>query len=92
MNDQEHDAAKRDEEPVRPPAPEVHRERELIVTSGNGGGRGSGASTAIVVIFALVAIAILAFLAFTFFERDGNNILPDDIDINIEVPSIEEGS
>jgi hypothetical protein len=78
------------EQPSRTPSPEVHREREVIVS--NGGGRGSGASTAIVVMFALVALSILAFLAFTFLERDGNGIVPDEIDLNIEMPSTGSGS
>lgn len=71
-----------EDRPARQQPPEVHREREIIVT----GGRSSGASTAIVVIFALVVLGVVAFLAFTYFQRDGGG-LPDEVDINIEVPA-----
>jgi hypothetical protein len=82
MNEQE-----QYDRPPRPvtPTPEVHREREVIVT--NGGGRGSGASTAIVVLVALVALAIIVFFAFTFLDREGDSIVPDELDITVEVPT-----
>jgi hypothetical protein len=87
MNDSEHpdrlDQGPRSQVPQQQPS-EIHREREIIVT---GGDRRSGASTAIVVIFALIALAVVAFIAFTYFERDGGTILPDEVDINIEVPA-----
>ena len=91
MNDSEHpdrpDQGPQSQVPQQPAQQqpsEIHREREIIVT---GGDRRSGASTAIVVIFALIALAVVAFIAFTYFERDGGTILPDEVDINIEVPA-----
>lgn len=86
------DRPEQDDRSEQRPAPEVHREREIIVTGSDG--RGSGVSTAIVVIFALVALAIITFLAFTFLERSGDEdgMLPGDVDITIEVPSIPNGS
>lgn len=68
------------------PTPEVHREREVIVT--NSGGQRSGLSTLIMVIFASVALVVIVLLAFTFLQRDDDGILPDELDINIEVPQI----
>ena len=87
MNDADHD-----DQPVQRPAPEVHREREIIVTGGDR--RGSGVSAAVVVIFALVALAIITFLAFTFLDRAGDDdgILPGDVDITVEVPGTGDGS
>jgi hypothetical protein len=85
MNDQEHSHSSEN----RPPA-EVHREREVIVT--NGGGRRSGAGGAVLVIVALVAVVVLGFLAYTFLERDGGDIIPGDIDVNIQVPEVEGDS
>ena len=67
------------------PAPEVHRERELIIT---GDGQRSGPGTVVMVIFALVALIIIGLVAFTFLERDGGSIIPDELDINIEVPEL----
>jgi len=84
------DEQDRSEQGNKTPSHEVHREREIIVTN-DGGRRGSGASTAIVVIFALVALAIVAFLGFTFLERDGGTIIPDEVDITVEVPSTGGG-
>ena len=86
MNEQD-----RSEQVHQTPSHEVRREREIIVTN-DGGRRGSGASTAIVVIFALIALAVVAFLGFTFLERDGGTIVPDEIDITVEVPSTGGGS
>jgi hypothetical protein len=86
MNEQD-----RSEQVHQTPSHEVHREREIIVTN-DGGRRGSGSSTAIVVIFALIALAVVAFLGFTFLERDGGTIVPDEIDITVEVPSTGGGS
>ena len=79
-------------QPVRPqqPAPEGHRERELIVT--DGGGRGSGPGTVVLVIFAFVALIVVGLLAFTFLERDGEGIVPDELDINIVVPDMPGGT
>jgi hypothetical protein len=79
-------------QPVQPqqPAPEVHRERELIVT--NGGGRGSGPGTVVIVIFAFAALIVVALLAFTFLQRDGGGIVPDELDINIQVPEMPGGT
>jgi len=98
MNDQNNDPQngpnedRNDDRPVQQPAPEVHREREIIVTGSEG--RGSGASTAIIVIFSIVALAIITFLAFTFLDRErvGDGILPGDVDITIEIPKPEDGS
>jgi hypothetical protein len=78
------------QQPPQSPPPEVQREREIIVTPS--GVRRSGSSTGVVVIFALVALAIIAFLAFTFFERDGGTMIPDEIDINVVVPGTGSGS
>jgi len=89
MDEQKH-SEQNDHEAARTPAPEVHRERELIVT--DSGRRGSGGTTAIVVIFAIVALAILGFLAITFLQGDGEGIVPDEIDITMEVPSTDSGS
>jgi len=75
---------------ARPPEPEVHRERELIVT--NSGGRSSGAGTAVIVIFAFVALIVIAVVAFVFLQRDGGGIVPDEVDINIEVPEVPSGT
>jgi hypothetical protein len=68
------------------PAPEVHRERELIVT--NSGGRGSGPGTAVVMVIALVALIVIAVIGFTFLQRDGGGIVPDELDINIQMPEM----
>jgi hypothetical protein len=68
----------------RPPAPEIHREREVIVT--DVGGRGSGPGTAIIVIFAFVALLVIGAITFAVMQRDGGGILPDELDINIELP------
>jgi hypothetical protein len=76
--------------PTPRPAPEVHRERELIVT--DGGGRRSSPGTAVIVIFAFVALVAIAVLAFTFLQRDGGSIIPDELDVNIEVPEVPSGS
>jgi hypothetical protein len=80
------------DQPVRSqqPAPEVHRERELIVT--NDGGRRSGPGTVVMVIFAFVALIVVGLLAFTFLERDGGGIVPDELDINIVVPEMPGGT
>jgi hypothetical protein len=71
------------------PSPEVHRERELIVT-GDGGRSGPG--TVMMVIFAVVALIVVGLLAFTFLERDGGSIIPDELDINIQVPETPGGT
>jgi hypothetical protein len=67
------------------PVREVHRERELIVT---GDGRRSGPGTVVIVIFALVALIIIGLVGFAYLERDGGSIIPDELDINIEVPEL----
>ena len=103
MNDAEHDRNEQSgtpasgeqsrpqpQQPQRPPAPEVHRERELIVT--DSGRRGSGPGTAVIVIFAFAALIVVALLAFTFMQRDGGGIVPDELDINIEVPEMPSGT
>jgi hypothetical protein len=83
MNDHEHDRSDPHQH-----APEVQREREVIVT--NTGGQRSGPGTALVVILGLVAVVVIAFIAFTFLERDGGEpLIPDDIDVNIQVPEPE---
>jgi hypothetical protein len=71
------------------PAPEVHRERELIVT---GDSRRSGPGTVLMVIFAFVALAVIGLLVFTFLERDGDTIIPDELDINIQMPEMPGGT
>jgi hypothetical protein len=83
-------SAPEDRERQQPqPAPEVHRERELIVT---GGGRRSGPGTVVMVIFAFVALIVVGLLAFTFLDRDGGSIIPDELDINIQVPEVPGGT
>jgi hypothetical protein len=83
-------SAPHDHERSRPqPSPEVHREREVIVT-GDGGRSGPG--TVVMVIFAIVALIIIGLLAFTFLERDGESIIPDELDINIQVPQLPGGT
>jgi hypothetical protein len=72
--------------PAPQPPPEVHRERELIVTGG--GDRGSGPGTVVMVIFALVALVVITFLTFTFLDRSGDSLIPDEIDIEIELPGV----
>lgn len=86
------DRPEHDARPEQEPATETFREREIIVTGGEG--RRSGAGTAVVVIFALVALAVIVFVAFTILDRsdDGDGILPGDVDITIEVPRLEDGS
>jgi hypothetical protein len=76
--------------PSPTPPPEVHREREIIIS--NGGERRSGPGTAIMVVFAFVALVVIAVLAFTFIQRDGGDIIPDELDINIEMPGVTDGS
>jgi hypothetical protein len=100
MNNSQHDPHEQSgtsssdgrDQPARPqqPAPEVHRERELIVT--DGGGRGSGPGTVVMVIFAFVALIVVGLLAFTFLQRDGGGIVPDELDINIVVPEMPGGT
>lgn len=85
MNDHEHSRTS----DSRPPT-EVHHEREVIVT--NGGGQRSGAGTAILVIVAIIAVVVLGYFAFMYLERDGEDIIPGDIDVNIQVPEVETGS
>jgi len=70
-------------------APEVHRERELIIT---GDGRRSGPGTVVMVIFAFVALIVIGLLAVAFLERDRGSIIPDELDINIEVPELPGGT
>jgi hypothetical protein len=83
MNDHEHGQSEHRQSP-----PEVHREREVIVT--NSGSPRSGPGTALVVIFGLVAVVVIAVLAFMFLQReDDGGIIPDNIDVNIQVPEVE---
>jgi hypothetical protein len=86
-HDQPHPAA---QPPERSQPAEIHREREVIVTGDSG--RGSGLATSVVVIFALIALAVLAVLAFTFLERNGDGIIPDELDITVELPTEGSGS
>jgi hypothetical protein len=85
MNEADHDHSE-----ANRPQPEVHREREIIVT--NSGGQRSGMGTAAIVVFGLIAVVALAFFAFLFLQREDGSIIPDDIDINVEVPKVEDGS
>jgi len=91
MNDPE-DTRQSTPQPMQQPAapqPEIHREREIIVT-GDGGRSGPG--TALLVIFAFVALVVIAVLAFTFLQRDGEGLIPDEIDVNVELPNVGGGS
>jgi len=85
MNDQEHT---HESEPVEQLRPAPEREREIIIS--NSGGRGSGISTAVVVIFAIVALVVVVVLAIDFLQRE-DSILPDGLDITVEVPEVPEG-
>jgi hypothetical protein len=88
MDDQER-TPEHSHEPVQRPTPAPEREREIIIS--NGGGRGSGLSTAVVAIFAIIALLIVGFLVLTFIDREGG-LLPDEIDVNIQVPQVSDGS
>jgi hypothetical protein len=77
-----------DQEPTQQPPPEVHREREIIVTGGDG--RRSGPGMVIGVIVAIVALVVIGVVAFTFLQRDGGgSLVPDDVNINVELPGGE---
>jgi len=85
MNDPDQ-THRQSEQPARQQPPEVHREREVIVTGGSD--RGSGAGTAVAVILGLVVLAVVAVLGFMYLQRDGGGI-PDEVDVNIQLPDAD---